>query len=61
MKQRLFNTLGSEYFKKRIEENEKRINELNETFEEKQARLLGFYSGLIDFLILDLETHETKK
>lgn len=61
MKERLFNTLGSEYFKKRIEENEKRINELNETFEEKQARLLGFYSGLIDFLILDLEVHETKK
>ena len=61
MKERLFNTLGSEYFKKSIKENEKRINELNETFEEKQARLLGFYSGLIDFLILDLETHETKK
>ena len=58
MKKRLFNTLGSEYFKKRIEENEKRINELNETFEEKQARLLGFYSGLIDFLIADLEVHE---
>ena len=61
MKNRIFGTLGSEYFKKSIKENEKRINELNETFEEKQARLLGFYSGLIDFLILDLETHETKK
>lgn len=58
MKKRLFNTLGSEYFKDKIEENEKRINELNETFEEKQARLLGFYSGLTDFLILDLEVHE---
>ncbi len=58
MKTRLMGTLGSEYFKERIEENEKRIEELDETFSEKQARLSGFYSGLISFLILDLETHE---
>ena len=58
MKQRLFNTLGSEYFKKRIEENEKRIEELDETLSEKHARLSGFYSGVISGLIADLEVHE---
>jgi hypothetical protein len=58
MKKRLMGTLGSEYFKERIEENEKRIEELDETFSEKHARLSGFYSGLICGLILELETQE---
>ena len=58
MKKRLMGTLGSEYFKKAIEENEKRIEELDETLSEKHARLSGFYEGIIGFLILDLETHE---
>ena len=58
MKKRIFNTLGSEYFKKSIEENEKRIEELDETLSEKHARLSGFYEGVISGLIQDLEIHE---
>ena len=54
-------TLGSEYFKERIKINEKRIEELDETLSEKHARLSGFYSGLISFLILELETQENNQ
>ena len=57
MKKRIFNTLGSEYFKKSIEENEKRIEELDETLSEKHARLSGFYEGVISGLIQDSETY----
>jgi len=58
MKNRLMGTLGSEYFKKSIKENEKRIEELDETLSEKHARLLGCYKALVFGLIQDLEIHE---
>tara|TARA_R110000764_G_scaffold237755_1_gene334167 strand:- start:795 stop:980 length:186 start_codon:yes stop_codon:yes gene_type:complete len=58
MKNRIFGTLGSEYFKKSIKENEKRIDELEENLDEKHARLSGFYLGVISGLIADLEVHE---
>ena len=58
MTDRIFGTLGSEYFKKSIKENEKRIEELDETLSEKHARLSGFYEGVISGLIQDLEIHE---
>ena len=58
MKNRIFGTLGSEYFIKSIKENEKRIEELEETLSEKHARLSGFYKGKISGLIFDLQVHE---
>lgn len=58
MKKKIFNTLGSKYFKESIESNEKRIKELDCTLSEKNARLSGFYLGLISGLIADLEIHE---
>ena len=58
MKNRLMGTLGSEYFKKSIKENEKRIEELDETLSEKNARLLGFYKALVFGLMSDLEIQE---
>ena len=58
MKYIIRGTLGSKYFKKSIEINEKRIEELDETLSEKHARLSGFYQGIISGLIADLEVHE---
>lgn len=58
MKNTIFGMLGSKYFKDKIKENEKRIDDLNETLSEKNARLLGFYSGLTNGLIGELEIHE---
>ena len=58
MKYIIRGTLGSKYFKERIEETEKRIEKLDETLSEKHARLSGFYEGIISGLIADLEVHE---
>ena len=58
MKNRIFGTLGSEYYKKSIKENEKRIENLDETLSKKNARLSGFYLAVISGLIADLEIHE---
>ena len=60
MKNRIFGTLGSEYFIKSIKENEKRIEELDETLSETHARLSGLYKGAISGLIQDLQVHEKK-
>tara|TARA_B110000902_G_scaffold249863_1_gene308484 strand:+ start:55 stop:237 length:183 start_codon:yes stop_codon:yes gene_type:complete len=58
MKIKLTGTLGTEYFKDRIEVNEKRIEELDESQSTKHARKLGFYKALVFGLISDLEKHE---
>ena len=58
MKTKLTGILGTEYFKDRIEVNEKRFEDLDEAQSTKHARKLGFYQALVSGLMSDLEKHE---
>jgi hypothetical protein len=58
MKNLNLGTLGSEYYKKAISSNKKRIESLDELQSEKMSRLSGCYEGIISGLIRDLEILE---